>query len=528
MKLWLNAHKKPVTIAAALLFLLLGTWQVFSLQITRAFQDNLLQRVNQQINGKFQAGTVDVSLLGWIRLHNVILYDRQGEILVQSPLVSIRYHWSDLVGRSFGLPQIETVSLEGAELWLKEQDTRLNWEGLLKDESSASTGFRGKIELQKSKINVETPLFTKALEAVTGSVDYGSNPDLLISLGGKIDQSTIAITGQWGKNRPGELVAQADKIDMLKLGLSLQSGASTRLESGVLEKLKLVFATDAAGTVRIGAQGEFSGLSTSGSMNIREGRGAFSGDKSGLEFKNLSLVIAGQQAQGQGKLEWQNGVGLMNFTFSLPDIDPGGLVDGLAVERPLSAQVRVTGPTSGPEITGSFQATRINFSDMGITGISGRFRYQNGYIALEHATGSAHSGVMAASGEVRVSGQSYELNVEGERLDSSRLTDKDVQGALEFSGHTSGQGQNAVTRGSFVIHNGKAYGVPFDRMTGDFVKRGSSTEVSGLAVQTAFGTFYPEQLTREAIERVNRKELPVSREELEKAVTNRLIQRILR
>lgn len=528
VKLWLNTHKKPVVIAAAILFLLTVTWQAFSLQLAKAFQDNLLQRVNQQLNGKLQAGTVDVSLLGWMRLHNVILYDQQGEVLVQSPLVKIRYRWSDLAGRSFGLPQVERVALEGAELWLKETGSRLNWDGLLKDETAANSAFRGTIELEKSKINIATSLITKTLEGVNGSVDYAKSPDLLISFGGKIEQSSVAIAGQWGKDRAGELTVQAEKLDLVKSGLPLGSDTATRLDNGIMEKIKLVITTDAQGNTRVGAQGEFAGLATSGKLTIKDGKGTFSGDTSGLEFKNLSLVISGQQAQGQGKIEWKNGAGLLDFTLTMPDADPGSLVAGLTVQRPLAVQIRIVGPMLEPQITGSFRAQQVSFSDMAIAGVTGQFRYENSYIALEQASGTVNDGILAATGQVRISGQSYELDVEGEGMDSSRLTDKDVQGALGFSGHTSGQGQDAVTRGNFVIHNGKAYGVPFDRMTGNFIKRGAATEVSGLAVQTAFGTFYPEQLSREALERVKNKEIPVSREELQKAVTDRLIQRILR
>jgi hypothetical protein len=528
MQLWLKAHKKPVIIAAAILFLLIASWQTFSTQLAKAFQNSLLEKVNQQLNGKFQAGTVDVSLLGWIQLHNVVLYNQQGELLMQSPLIKIGYRWSDLAGRSFGLQQIETVALENAELWLKDKDSRLNWEGLLKNETAASSDFHGKIELIKSKMNIETSLLVKNAEAINGYIDYAKTPDILINLAGRIEQSPFSIGGQWGQGRDGELMFSAEKLDLIKLGLLLGSDLPTRLESGVLEKVKLTFAIKAQGGVKLGAQGEFSNLATSGSLRIENGRGSFSGDDTGLEFKNLSLAIAGQQAQGQGKIAWQNGAGLIDFTLDLPDLDPASLIAGLTVQRPLSAQIQAVGPTAAPVITGTFRAAQVSFSDMAVAGVSGRFRYENNYIALEQADGAAHNGRLAAAGQVQVSAQSYELDVEGEGMDSSRLTDKDVQGPLSFSGHTSGQGQNAVTRGNFIIHGGKAYGVPFDRMTGTFVKRDTATDISDLAVQTALGTFYPEQLSQEALERIKNKDIPVTRKELEKEITNKLIQRIFR
>ena len=53
-------------------------------------------------------------------------------------------------------------------------------------------------------------------------------------------------------------------------------------------------------------QGEFSGLNIEGVVSVREGKGKFSGNEQSLEFQDLSLFIAGQQAQGQGKIFLEN------------------------------------------------------------------------------------------------------------------------------------------------------------------------------------------------------------------------------
>lgn len=528
MKPWLIEHKKPLAVVAAILFLLIGAWQIFSQQIAKTFQDSLLQRINQQLNGRLQVGTVDLSALGWIRVRDVTLYSQQGEMLGRSPLVKIGYRWSDLASRSFGLSLVETVALEEAELWLKERDSRLNWADLLKGDSAEATDFRGKVELAKSKIHMETALFAKVMEQVNGGVDFKANPDLAINVSGKIEQSPVTVAGIWGKGRPGEFTVQAGQLDLVKLGVSLGHGADTRLEKGILDTLKLTVKIEASGAVRYGVQGAVSGIATGGKIEIREGRGKFSGDQDGLQFQEIAMVAAGQQAQGQGTLRWQNGKGIMDFAILLPDVDPNMVVSGLPVQRPLAIQLQVTGVAPDPEITGSFRAPQVNFSDMAVATVSGRFRHLGDRVLLEQVGGATYNGSLAAAGEVRIADESYELDVEGQSMDSSRLTDKDVQGPMDFSGHTSGKGQEAVTRGSFVIHKGKAYGISFDRMTGQFVKRGASTEISGLAVQTALGTFYPEQLSREALERINRQELPVTREELKKTVTDKLIQRIIR
>jgi molecular chaperone DnaK (HSP70) len=53
-------------------------------------------------------------------------------------------------------------------------------------------------------------------------------------------------------------------------------------------------------------------------------------------------------------------------------------------------------------------------------------------------------------------------------------------------------------------------------------------ELSDLAVRTAFGTFYPEQLSQEVLDRLKKNEMPAAEEELKRAVAEKLIKQIFR
>ena len=81
----------------------------------------------------------------------------------------------------------------------------------------------------------------------------------------------------------------------------------------------------------------------------------------------------------------------------------------------------------------------------------------------------------------------------------------------------------AVVQGTFIIHNGKAYGISFLTMTGRFVKRGAATEISGIVMKTAVGTFYPEQLSREFLEVIRQQGSPKLSEETIKKDAGKII-----
>lgn len=526
MRDWLIKHKQSMLILLSISCVLLVLWNVAAGKIRQEVQDTLIGQINQKINGQLAVGAVSLSLSGYIKIADVSLYDQEGSLLAQVPAIKMKYRWSDLTGGSLAMPKIETVILEQGEFWFLENNNRFNWDGLLKKEQNEATPFRSKIQLKEAKIHIQTPLVSQLLENTTGIIDWQNNPEMAISLKGKVEQSTVDINGQWGENQPGEFKIQIDTLNAVKFK-ELLAGTSYSLEEGTIHSLLVNVKQDMKGTLHYQAEGSFSNLRLNGKIELRDAQGNFSSDEMGLHFANLDLLISGQPAQGQGNILWNDGKGTLDFSFSLPDADPAAFMSGLTVIRPLALQVKVNGPVTEPAVQGSFSLPQISFSNMAISGVQGNFQYAGNKVALQQVTGTAYQGTLAASGNIMAEEQSYELDVSGQGLDSSRLTDKDVQGPLAFNGHVSGKGETAVTKGNFAIHNGKTYGIAFQKMTGLFVKTGTATDISGIAIQTSYGTIYPEQLSQEALERLRQQDIPVSKGELKQAVTNKLLEKIL-
>jgi len=527
MKERLIKHKKIVAISLSIVCVLLLLWQMFSTKISKDIQATVLQRIGQQINGTLLVGDVDLSLSGNIRIHDVFLYDQQGSLLAQIPQIRLQYRWSDLTGGSLGLPKVETVILERAELWFKQDNNHFNWDNLFKNEQDETTKFRSKVALEEGKLHIETALFSQVVENATGVIDWQNSPDMAIAIKGNVDQSVVDMNGQWGENRSGDFKIQLDTLDIIKFN-ELFAGTGYSLEAGTIHPLLVNVQQDAKGTLHYQAEGSFSGLKMNGKMDVREGQGKFSSDETKLTFEDLQLLIAGQPAQGQGNVSWNNGKGILDFTLNFPDADPAAFMSGLTAARPLSLQVKINGPVSEPNIGGSFSLPQITFSSMTVDSVAGNFHYLGNKVLLQQVQGTAYQGNLAANGSVVTDDQSYELDVSGQGLNSTRLTDKDVQGPLAFNGHVSGKGEVAVTRGNFTIHDGKTYGIAFQKMTGLFVKKGTTNDISGLAIQTAYGTLYPEQLSQEALERLKEQNVPVSKGELKQVMTDKLLEKLLR
>jgi len=533
----LIGHRKLLVVMVVFIGLLSVFWYLFAARVGQALQDSLAERLSQQVNGRIQIGNVDLSLLGWVRITDVSLYSQQGAVLARVPVVKLQYSWSDLAKGNFDSSRIVAMSAEGAEVWLQEEKTRWNWEGFLKDEPTVSNRFKGKLQIESAKMYCYALLAAKTITEVNGVIDLQAYPDLDIRMKGNIGQSISIGEGNWVNGQFAKIVVQVKDLDLLEFRDSIPATKEVVLEGGKIPVATVTTERDDQGVVKWRTEGEFSGVRLAGKVKVSDCQGQFSGNLDGLQLQNMKLVISGQQTTGQGSLSWPQGHARIDAVLSVPDADPEAFVSGLTVQRPVACQIRIVGPLTAPEVSGSFSIPHAVFSAMPVNKVTGNFRYADPRLVLQGVSAAVYQGTIRAAGEVQTTNQSYELETSGHSLDSSRLTDKDVQGPLDFNGHVSGKGEWAVTQGTFIIRDGNAYGIPFLTMTGHFIKRGAAeAEIADVVMKTAVGTFYPEQLSREVLERVTQQGVPpITEKAIKKEVeenmkkeTEKLIPRLFR
>lgn len=508
MRTWLNQHRSLLIVAGIAIGLLGFSWFTFASRLGQALQDYIVDRYSQDVNGRVQVGSADLSIFGWVYIKDVSLYSQKGDLLAHLPVIKLQYNWSDLARENFGISRIENITAEGAELWVQEEKSHWNWENFIKEDQGKENKFQGKLQILSAKIHGKALSMTKTMDEASGSIDFYAYPDLGISFKGKIGQSVLNIDGNWNNGQFSMISIKSETLNLSDFRDSMPPIQDVRIEDGKITALTITTKRDAKGVATWQTEGAFSGLQLTGKKNITDGKGLFSGNQDGIKLSETSFIISGQQTSGQGTLSWPKGVARIDAVFSVPDLDLNAFMSGLKVQRPIACQLKVTGALTAPEISGSFSIPQAIFSNMQVDGIVGNFQYFESRMLLKDVRGSVYQGKVGAEGPVRLNDESYELDASGVGLDSSRLTDKDVKGPLDFSGRVSGKGETAVTRGTFSIRDGKAYGIPFLKMTGSFVRRGEATELSNIAMETVGGTIYPEQLSKEVLERLNPLEKP--------------------
>ena len=225
MRTWLNQHRSLLIVAGIAIGMLGFSWFTFASRLGQALQDYIVDRYSQDVNGRVQVGSADLSIFGWVYIKDVSLYSQKGDLLAHLPVIKLQYNWSDLVRENFGISRIENITAEGAELWVQEEKSHWNWENFIKEDQGKENKFQGKLQILSAKIHGKALSMTKTIDEASGSIDFYAYPDLGISFKGKIGQSVLNIDGNWNNGQFSMISIKSDILNLLDFRDSMSLSA---------------------------------------------------------------------------------------------------------------------------------------------------------------------------------------------------------------------------------------------------------------------------------------------------------------
>lgn len=527
--------KKLLAISLVILLVIgAGLFQFVAGKVRQAAEQNLLAMANEKINGKVVVESIDLSMLGAVVANKVQAFDKSGQEVAAFDRIKISYNWSDLFKGQLGLQLVTGITIEKPEIWLVYRDGKFNVDDLIKTRKDEKANFFGVVKVQNGKINFELSPFKNKIEEVNGTIDFSQENLCKAAISGKVEESSMNIDGQWGSGGSSAVSLIVKGVNLAKLGLTTANDP-IQVTAGILDELTVKAGEGANGSIALqSVDGRFSGLHTLGALEVTQAGGSFTKQDNSIGFTDVSALYKGQSITGTGRvISNADGNQTLDFAVKMPSASPAAIMPNLKASGNLAANAAITGPVLSPVVAGSFTLDSLEFGDMVVSGISGSFNYVNKVMELLTSAGTTNGGSVSANGVIYPDSGKYNLSISGSGLQSSQMTTKDVSGPLSFVGKAVGDSGSALTQGSFSINNGKAYGLSFQTLTGNFVKHGSAeTEISNLAIKTALGTFYPEQLNQDIMNRLNKsiaeRNIPTSIDAVKKAGTEKLIQQIFR
>jgi len=530
-----NINKKKILGIILLILAVtgLGMYQFLSEKVRQAAVHNLLAMANEKVNGHVVVESIDLSILGAVKANKVKVFDKSGQEVAAFERILIRYRWRDLFKGQLGGQLITRMTIDKPEVWLVYRDGKSNVEDLIKPQKDEQADFSGRVIVRDGTINFEMAPFKHKIEQLNGTVDFSQENVVTASVGGIVETGRVNMDGQWGSAGSSFFYLTGKGLELAKLGLTTADDP-VQITAGMLDELTVKCEGTAGKMVLQSAEGRFSGVSTNGELEVTQAGARFTVQDNGINFTEINALYKGQPLTGTGRvINNAEGNQTLNFAVDMPAANPAAIIPNVNASGNLAANAAITGSARAPVIVGTFTLGGIEFGGMDVSGISGSFNYTPNVFTLLTSTGTTNGGSVSANGVIYPETGKYRLSISGSGLNSSQMTTKDVSGPLSFSGTAAGDANSALAQGSFSINDGKAYGISFRLLTGNFVKRSSAeAEISNLAITTALGTFYPEQLNQDVLNKVNEtaaaKNIPTSIDAVKKAAADKLIQHILR
>ena len=181
-----------------------------------------------------------------------------------------------------------------------------------------------------------------------------------------------------------------------------------------------------------------------------------------------------------------------NIMVTAEGVDPATYATSVRIKGATSFQATLAGTTANPSAKGSFKIPTGTLGDMAFSNASGDFTFANSTLSLTNTQLHAFGGSIQTHGPLYPDTLRYVQKLSGQNLDSSLLSDKDIQGRLVFSADVQGQGswENANADGTFEMGAGSVSGIAFDALSGNFAKRGANTRYFNLTAKIAGHSIY--------------------------------------
>ena len=438
-------HRKMIGlfcgIAAALVLLVCaGFWYYAkSGALMERAAGTIASTLTDQLGTETTVGSMEITSLHDATLHNLAIYDKQAQCIVQAP--EARVHLRLL--SAFQLKEnpasaIESVTVTGAEATV-EQRADGTWNIMdITPKTSGGSGFSGKIILEDARVTGRMDGRELTLEHVAGSVDCADVPAYKVDVTGENQGASVHASGTLSSDRQilNAEVSDVDAANYLALipdGL-LPDGIVIRGGKVKTAKASLYRRSD-VGDISIVGQGEVeNGAVDAEGIEIRDVTGFthFTNQEVGGD---LTATVQGQVAKVHGTVRFDTPSPAMNLEASAENFDPVPLLAVIAEARPQAASAiaaadyagpvdvtaKVGGTFADPMIDGDVKVTSGQAAGISFQNASAHARLLNRVLYLQDVHAGVFGGQVAGEGELSLDDRAYTAHVKADNIDAAAV-----------------------------------------------------------------------------------------------------------
>ena len=462
-------------------------WKAVAPRVLAGVHGILLSQVNSSINGRIEMETIDFSVFGAAVLKRVRLFDENGVFIAAGDEIGISYKINDLIGGRFGIDSIKKISVEKATVTLNiDKNGKWSFQDIIKPRTERKSEFRGNVEVKDISVSVTTPNWIRDFTEIAGELDYVAFPTIAVELKGKMGKSAIIAKGSWIPDGKTQLALKIDTIALVEAQALLPAGAtSPKLTAGTLNDVQGTVIQEKDG-VQMNGDGLLTGLAVNlQGMEIKEGNAKLKLQGKKVLLQDASVVAAGNKMTVGGVIDFTSSsptlaMQVMSSALNLAVfLGPTPAISGMA-----SFQADISGTIEKPLAKGDFKLPNGQVDTTPIADAEGVFKYAEDAMMLENTNFKAMGGAFILSGTVVPKTSRINLKVSGTSVDGAILTNKGIDGRVDFNATVTGEGNadSMAASGTFSIGSGTIGDYAIANASGGFRKQGRRVDLSNVGV----------------------------------------------
>ena len=459
------------------------------------------------LQGTIKAETIQANWFGDVIFKNVLWTGPDGKIIAEVPQATVAVNLFDALlkggtGASVGdlvvdqpIFLLDYNKKDGLKIlnYVNFQLDEINDGNLLTvKKTGTATQFRGLMEIKDAKVKLLLEGQPLDFDKVQLQANFKQYPKIKYGLRIKDGKSDIIADIQMD-GTTASVTSEIKNLPLQNLMGIMPKAAEVVVNEGILSDAK-IRADKSSGEWTLNIDGTIDGLQ--GSLinyPVTKGSGKFSADTKALKFSGLNLEMSGQNIVIDGNIyyaEKPDAKQTYGLTVSAPSFVIEALSPGLGLKDAVTALGKVKGTIDKPEVEGNFGLDKLTYDPLYITALSGKFTYKNGKMSISDAVGNVYAGQVSVNGQVDTKNQDFTLEIQGIDLDSSVVTETQIEGPLSFKMIALGTADagSATGAGSFRIGEGKYMMIPFRTIKGSVTRQQGRFTFSNIKIATAVGS----------------------------------------
>lgn len=450
-------------------------------------QGRLTDELTRVLGSEVVVGKLEIASLNKIVLYSVTIRDSHGDIVASSPKITAVFDPLALLKGSISTAAVKELALESPGVFLRrEPDGRWNIDELLERTRAEDSSFSGKISVQDGAVTIKTPEGQWLLTALSGGLDFGQKPDVLVKLTAAYNGAPGELSGRYSKEGSSgfELKIAGFALDDFKQLIPTQS--EIRLSGGKVSNLELTLRRD-HGNVTYAGEARFDDVAVDvAAVPVREGRGLVSFTDKGVYFFGTAAKVYDQPILLRGQIKTDTAEPVLNLTVSGDAVDVTAAVPGAPVVGPVSFTATVAGTFAQPAAYGEARLEQGEIAGYAVHGAVARFGYSGDVLNVSRFDAAVFGGRVSLTGAVDTRKQHFHVEGQGRSLDMATVPQLDgrISGRGDVDVVLDGTGAFAGADASVTANMGPGTfsGVSFTSLTGGIFRSGEHINVNYLTV----------------------------------------------